>query len=375
MAEENLKFIQMKNGEGVNIFPITKQEAVQGLGASLKDLQDQITEIVNVGGEVNVIETVKLNGTALTVSDQTVNVNAVTSVKVGKGEGEESVVVAEDGVVNLSDVVYSKDEANTAISTAIGEAIADRYHMHVEILEELPATATEADLGRIVLVAATVGVGVAGEYIEYIAVKDGATYKWEQIGTTAIDLTNYATHKNVEDSIKVVTNAAALLEGRVSDLEDSDAMNSGITATKVGAYDTHIGNGDIHVTTDDKSKWDGKQDALSEAQLDAVNSNITAAKVEAYDSFIAEADGKYADISYEGTVDQHITNTDLHVTADKQAEWSAKQDALSTEQLNAIADVSKKADATVEVDGASLSVLYYEPAKFDADGNIVFPEA
>lgn len=34
------------------------------------------------------------------------------------------------------------------------------------------------------------------------------------------------------------------------------AINSGITATKVGLYDEHISDTDIHVTTEDKTKWD-----------------------------------------------------------------------------------------------------------------------
>ena len=34
--------------------------------------------------------------------------------------------------------------------------------------------------------------------------------------------------------------------------------------------DTHLGDTDVHVTTEDKTRWDGKQGSLSQAQLDAI---------------------------------------------------------------------------------------------------------
>lgn len=38
----------------------------------------------------------------------------------------------------------------------------------------------------------------------------------------------------------------------------NDAINSGITSAKRSGYDTHVANNDIHVTTTDKSTWNGK---------------------------------------------------------------------------------------------------------------------
>lgn len=43
-----------------------------------------------------------------------------------------------------------------------------------------------------------------------------------------------------------------------------DALNSTITATKVGNYDSHIANSNIHVTTNDKSAWSAKYDKPNE---------------------------------------------------------------------------------------------------------------
>lgn len=52
------------------------------------------------------------------------------------------------------------------------------------------------------------------------------------------------------------------------------AANSGITADKVSGYDTHVANGDIHVTAEQKTAWTAKQDAISD--LSTIRSNATA---------------------------------------------------------------------------------------------------
>lgn len=53
-----------------------------------------------------------------------------------------------------------------------------------------------------------------------------------------------------------------------------NAINSGITSTKVGNYDSHLNNSTIHVTSSDKTTWSGKQDALvSGTNIKTVNNN------------------------------------------------------------------------------------------------------
>lgn len=70
------------------------------------------------------------------------------------------------------------------------------------------------------------------------------------------------------------------------------AVNSGIDADKVTAYDTHVADLEIHVTTADKQTWDAKQNALSTTQLAATNSGITTEKVAIYDAYAAQIDSK-----------------------------------------------------------------------------------
>lgn len=91
--------------------------------------------------------------------------------------------------------------------------------------------------------------------------------------------------------------------------EQQNAIDSGITSEKVSGYDSHVENGNIHVTASQKTEWSGKQDALNSSQMGAVNSGITSGKVDGYDS--------------------HVSDTDIHVTASEKTTWNAKQNAIS----------------------------------------------
>lgn len=154
--------------------------------------------------------------------------------------------------------------------------------------------------------------GAQDIYDEYIWVED----KYEKIGNTDMDLSEYAKKKYVDDSIAgldveevavgvgetiktisetdgkiaVVKQSIQITQAQVTDLDTalagkqdklSDtqllAVNSGITADKVATYDGYA---------------DGKQNKLTEAQLNAVNSGITTAKVTKYDGYEETINGK-----------------------------------------------------------------------------------
>ena len=46
--------------------------------------------------------------------------------------------------------------------------------------------------------------------------------------------------------------------------EQQDSIDSGITSEKVSGYDSHVENGDIHVTTAEKDAWNAKQNAIAD---------------------------------------------------------------------------------------------------------------
>lgn len=60
---------------------------------------------------------------------------------------------------------------------------------------------------------------------------------WEYLGNTKVDMTQYYTKQEVNQL---------------------PAVASGVTSTKVGNYDTHLADSNIHVTTADKNKWNNQ---------------------------------------------------------------------------------------------------------------------
>lgn len=59
-----------------------------------------------------------------------------------------------------------------------------------------------------------------------------------------------------------MSNVWTYIKGKI-DAAYSSVLGSGITSSKVSSYDTHIANGDIHVTNAQKNTWNNKQDAIT----------------------------------------------------------------------------------------------------------------
>ena len=198
--------------------------------------------------------------------------------------------------------------------------------------------------------------------IEYMYIDD----HWDPVGTSETTLDDYYTKTETDDlpAVKSGINATKVgnydthiadtdihvslankqtWDGKQNALDTAQtaAVNSGITGTKVTGYDTHVGDADIHVTAADKTAWNSKQDGLSQTQLAAVNSGVNATKVTGYDS--------------------HIADTDVHVTTVDKATWNGKQDALTQTQLNNIATIPDKANsadlATVATSGSYTDLI------------------
>lgn len=207
-----------------------------GSKADLDALDAKVDEIIAEGGEPNAIETVKVNGTALTPDAQKavdVTVPTKTSDLANDGDGESPFAteeyVGENGgkidviqvngtaqaitnkTVNIPVPTDNSQLANgagyqtsTDVSDAIAEALAngtdpytttsdaqaliddaleDITGIDFQVVSELPAAGVK---GVIYL------VGTASPYDEYIWVEPtGGTAHWEQIGSTDVDLSDY----------------------------------------------------------------------------------------------------------------------------------------------------------------------------------------
>ncbi len=216
-------------------------------------LQDQVDDLIAEGGEPNVIETVKVNGTALTPDAQkavNVTVPTATSDLTNDGDGESpfatEAYVAENGgkidhiQVNGTEQTITQKTVNIAVPTnnnqltngagyqtatdvdglidtalangsdpytttsdaqgLIDDALADITGIDFQVVTTLPASGVK---GTIYL------VGTASPYDEYIWIEPtGGTAHWEQIGSTDVDLSNYWTSQSGQtNSLIAITTA------------------------------------------------------------------------------------------------------------------------------------------------------------------------
>lgn len=202
----------------------------------LDALDAKVDGIIAEGGEPNVIETVKVNGTALTPDAQkavNVTVPTATSGLTNDGDGESpfatEAYVADNGgkidviQVNGTPQTITNKTVNIAVPTnnnqltngagyqtstdvdglidtalangsdpytttsdaqgLIDDALADITGIDFQVVQTLPATGVK---GTIYL------VGSATPYDEYIWIEPtGGTAHWEQIGSTDVDLSGY----------------------------------------------------------------------------------------------------------------------------------------------------------------------------------------
>lgn len=95
---------------------------------------------------------------------------------------------------------------------------------------------------------------------EYICVEDGTTgWKWEQIGTTAITVPGAGDFIKFEDNEFSVKTSA-----EIEDNKDNDK-----TVPTTAAVYNHTSNTTIHVTQEDRNRWDDKSDiTISEEIVD-----------------------------------------------------------------------------------------------------------
>lgn len=159
-----------------------KVDVVSGKGLSTNDYtsaeKQKLSGIAN-GAQVNVIESVKVNGTKLTPSSKAVDVTVPTKTsQLTNDSGYQS-------ATNVESIITAKgyqtqSQVQSLINSAVGNITSIRY----EKVTSLPATGSN---GVIYLVAHS--HGTQDIYDEYIWLSETKTY--EKIGNTDIDLSAY----------------------------------------------------------------------------------------------------------------------------------------------------------------------------------------
>ena len=130
-------------------------------------------------------------------------------------------------------------------------------------------------------------------------------------GTVDVDGSLSPTSTNPVQN-KAIYNAIAAKQDALSAAQLL-AANSGATATKVSGYDTHVADGDIHVTSSQKTAWTEKQDAISDLATIRTNAQAgagAAATLAGYGDIVThdadefQAAGNYAAASHTHTKSQ-----------------------------------------------------------------------
>lgn len=206
IKDEALTEILKKSKAGL----ATKVDKQTGYGLSKNDYTDEekkkladtakkVHDLENAGGQTNVIETVKVNGTALVPDDQkAVDISVPTTEQI-KTQIEEYKYQTKD---NVEGIITTKGyqtefQVSSAITKALAAQEAKRY-VKVESFAALPVTGED---GVIYLIPHAHGTDDA--YDEYFW--NSTDKKYEKYGNTDIDLTGY-----VEDTDLVEVDAAKI---------------------------------------------------------------------------------------------------------------------------------------------------------------------
>lgn len=159
-----------------------KVDVVSGKGLSTNDYtnaeKSKLSDIAS-GAQVNVIESVKVNGTALTPSNKSVDVTVPTKVSQLTNDSEFQTSTQVNSIVTGKGY-QTQSQVQSLINSAVGNITSIRY----EKVTSLPATGSN---GVIYLVAHS--HGTQDIYDEYIWLSETKTY--EKIGNTDIDLSAY----------------------------------------------------------------------------------------------------------------------------------------------------------------------------------------
>lgn len=159
-----------------------KVDVVSGKGLSTNDYtsaEKQKLSGIASGAQVNVIESVKVNGTALTPSSKAVDVTVPTKTsQLTNDSGYQSATSVESIITAKG--YQTQSQVQSLINSAVGNITSIRY----EKVTSLPATGSN---GVIYLVAHS--HGTQDIYDEYIWLSETKTY--EKIGNTDIDLSAY----------------------------------------------------------------------------------------------------------------------------------------------------------------------------------------
>lgn len=209
---DTIRGVQLVGNDGYDRFPKT-------YGSLVENADGDTLENVEANAQENVIETIKINGTTVSVSQKTVNLLVYS-----RTEAEATFLQAAD-IADKADAsdVYTKQEIDakmTSVYTPKGSVA----------FANLPALSA-ANLNCV--------YNVTDSFTTTSSFVEGAGKSYPAGTQVAIVNTGTAS----------------------SPVYKYDAFSGMVD---LSAYDTHISNSDIHVTASLKNTWSAKQDAISD---------------------------------------------------------------------------------------------------------------
>ena len=325
MADEQIKRGHLEQ-DGYVLFNRT-------LASLVKNNQGQDLGDVEAGAQVNIIESVKVNGTALTPSSKAVNISVPTQPSdIGAAASSHNHTSSEitDLSSTISTAIAGKADSATTLA---GYGITDAY------TKTQTDAAISAQISRAYKPAGSAASVAALGTLD--AAHLGFVYNMSAAFTTTSDFLEGAGKKMKAGTDVGIVNAGT----EESPVYKYNCFGNFVDTTD---YDTHIANDDIHVTAAQKTAWSGKQDAI--ADLSDIRSNATAGAgavttiasygdVVTHDASEFAAAGHNHDSVYQAKITSSAkldadlvadaNSTNKFVTASQITAWNAKQNALT----------------------------------------------
>ncbi|MBR1625537.1 MAG: hypothetical protein IJ681_00510 [Bacteroidales bacterium] len=271
------KNIQIQDLQGNNLFPKTKGAVV------LNNSGDNLGG-VEAGAQVNVLETIDLKYG-----------NTTTSVT----------IASKKATIDLS--AYAK-----SATTLSGYGITDAY------------TKNEID-GKISSAYKVAGSAASVSALGSLdASHEGYVYNMTAQFTTTADFVEGSGKKHPAGTNVAVVNTAAAGETAVYKYD----VLAGFIDTS--SYDTHIADTDIHVTTSDKSTWNGKQDAIADLSDIRTGAGKGATAVQPGDLATVATSGSYNDLSNKPTIPDAQIQSDWNQTTTTAKDYIKNKPSLAT---------------------------------------------
>lgn len=234
MADKN---IQLKDMNGNSVFPKTK-------GALVTNANGQTLEGVQAGAQVNIVETVKVNGTALT-PDASKAVNVVIPASA-------DYTVVKDDVAATG---YAATYHLTKDGTNVGAAINIPKDMVVS--SGSVETCTEADVP-------VEGLEVGDKYIDLVLANASSSHVYIPV-TDLVDIYTGGNGINVNNNVISIDTSVVATQSNISTLNTAigkkqDTLSS---SNKLDPTFINVSANYRFVTDTEKSTWNGKQAAIT----------------------------------------------------------------------------------------------------------------